>query len=64
MAMAQAGENLWKLFHWKFLAIRVVVMVHHQAWPGMGLWGETDDGSDEVTSSSPCEVKMVKKKNQ
>lgn len=35
-------------------------MVHHQAWPGMRLWGETDDGGDEVTSSSPCEVKIVK----
>lgn len=46
------------------LAVRVLLMVHHQAWPGMRLWGETDDDDDEVTSSSPCEVKIVIKKRK
>ena len=40
------------------LAIRVA-MVRHQAWTGTGIWGEVADGDNEVTTSSPCEVKII-----
>lgn len=34
-------------------------MVRYQAWPGTGIGGEAADGDNEVTDSSPCEVKII-----